>query len=317
MVPSAWVTTALITTGLVGSDFRIYYRAVHAWLAGGDPWEAGYRVSAHFGAPPSSLVPLLPFAVLTEDQAVVVWVVLCGLAGTYVLWRLHLGPEWILFPPLVAGIVSGNPDIPLLALLLSGASWVPSVAVALKAYAIVPLLAERRWGAIAVSAGVVAVTVLAAPGLWVEYVQRFGEISGRLLLESGGGFGALHWWPLVPPTVIALLVIARYDLRAAGWLAVPALWPASEWHWSTFALPVMTPWLGMLLTPDIRGLPAGATWVYAAAVLWHRHRARAQPGHEILTSEESVSQVTLGGAAGRSLSSQGIDAAAERPPGAR
>ncbi|HVA85622.1 MAG TPA: hypothetical protein VNF73_04790, partial [Candidatus Saccharimonadales bacterium] len=38
-------------------------------------------------------------------------------------------------------------------------------------------------------------------------------------------------------TALILLVAVR-DVRAAGWLAVPLLWPGAEYHYATFALPV-------------------------------------------------------------------------------
>jgi hypothetical protein len=117
-----------------------------------------------------------------------------------------------------------------------------------------------------------AAFVVVAPGIWIDYAQRFGEIGARLSAESQGGYGALSWPPLIPPTVLALAVIAHYDLRAAGWLAVPALWPGSEFHWMTLAMPVMTPWLGALLAIYWPGLAAVVTWPYAI-MLWRRARS--------------------------------------------
>lgn len=274
LLVSAW----LVNEGYLGGDFRIYYRAARAWLSGGDPWNAGVHIlgPAHFGAPPASLVPVVPFTFISEDQAVAIWVVLCVLSSLYVIRRLRLGLEWLLFPPLVFGVVSGNPSLPVLALLVAGSSWTAAVAAALKVYAVVPLVGERRWRTVGIALSVLAAAVVLAPGLWIEYVQRFGEISARLSAESVGGYSAVRWWPLVPPTLVALVVIARYDLRAAGWLAVPALWPGSEWHWSTMALPVLTPWLGVMLAIDLRGLPAVATWVFAAVLVIRRHRVSSR-----------------------------------------
>ena len=251
----------------VGCDFKIYHRALELWLSGGDPWSAWVDIAgpAHFAAPPSALFPLLPFAPLGEDVAVDLWMALCVASAVFVVRRLKLPPVWYVFPPLVVGVLSGNPSIPVLALLVAGGPWLPSIAAALKITAVVPLLAERRWRAIGVCAAVLVAMVLVAPGVWLDYARRFGEISSRLAAESGGGFSATFWPPLVPPTLIALAVIARYDLRAAGWLAVPAIWPGSEWHWSTMAMVVATPWLGFLLAPNVRALPAVATWFYA---LW-------------------------------------------------
>jgi Glycosyltransferase family 87 len=282
----------LLSIGWMGGDFRIYYRAMEAWLGGGDPWAAGVAFrAAHFGAPPASLLPLAPFALLSEGQAVAVWEGICVLAALAIVRSLRLGPEWLLFPPLVDGVVSGNPSIPLLALLLAGAPWASGLAVALKSYAIVPLLGERRWKGVAISLIVLLASVVIAPGLWLEYMRRFGDISARLTLESQGGYSAFYWFPLVIPTVIALLVIARYDLRAAGWLAVPALWPASEWHWSTLAMPVMTPWLAIPLALDLHAVPALVTWPYAV-VVWYRARHPGLLGARLRLVRSAVARST-------------------------
>jgi hypothetical protein len=272
----AYAYAAVIArAGYLGADFRIYYRATHLWLAGGDPWSAVVSIfsPAHFGAPPLSLLPVAPFMLLTEDQSAIVFVAICALSGFYVVRRLRMGPAWLLFPPLVFGVVSGNPSIPLLALLLAGTSWASALAVSLKVYAIVPLIAQRRWLDVVVVVGLLAAFVVASPGIWIDYAQRFGEIGARLSAESHGGYGALSWPPLVPPTVLALAVIARYDLPAAGWLAVPALWPGSEFHWVTFAMPVMTPWLGAMLAIYWPGLAAVVTWPYAIMLWWRARRA--------------------------------------------
>ncbi len=257
----------------LGCDFRVYHRALELWLSGKDPWSAVADIGgeAHFAAPPSALFPLLPFAPLGEDLAVGLWLVLCVACAVFVVRRLRLPAVWYAFPPLVVGVLSGNPSIPVLALLVAGGAFLPAVAAALKIYAVIPMVAEKRWRAIAVAVALAVAMFAAAPGVWIDYVRRFGEISSRLTAEAAGGYSATGWLPLVPPTLVALLVIARYDLRAAGWLAVPAIFPGSEWHWSTLALVVATPWLGFLLAPNVRGLPAVAAWVYAANV-WYRSK---------------------------------------------
>jgi hypothetical protein len=118
--------------------------------------------------------------------------------------------------------------------------------------------------------------ILLAPGLWIEYAQRFGEISARLSAEAEGGYGALQTPWLIAPTVVALLIIARYDLKAAGWMAVPVLWPGSEWQWSTFFLPVINPWLGVITATDVRGATAVAVWAYAIVIVWHQLNRRTR-----------------------------------------
>jgi hypothetical protein len=65
-------------------------------------------------------------------------------------------------------------------------------------------------------------------------------------------------------TAAAIGILALIDLRAAGWLSVPALWPSSQFFYSAFALPVMSPILAIGLAVDQRGLPAQVICVYAA-----------------------------------------------------
>jgi hypothetical protein len=68
------------------------------------------------------------------------------------------------------------------------------------------------------------------------------------------------------------------DLRAAGWLSVPALWPSSQFFYSAFALPVMSPILAIGLAVDQRGLPAQVICVYAAWRLARRVGPVLLPG---------------------------------------
>ena len=137
-------------------------------------------------------------------------------------------------------------------LLLAGAGRsgvaADTIAVTLKVYAIVPLLAERRPRRIVYALGLTLATVVVAPWLWTEYLTQFGAISARLERESAGGFSAFYHPVLLVPTAIAIILLWRRDRKAAGWLAVPALWPSSEFHYSTFAQPVMTPILAVLLS---------------------------------------------------------------------
>jgi len=59
---------------------------------------------------------------------------------------------------------------------------------------------------------------------------------------------------LLGVTAVALLILAVRDRRAAGWLAVPAAWPSSQFHYSTMALPVMSPLLAVLLAVPVARL---------------------------------------------------------------
>ena len=145
---SCW---SIPTDGRLGIDGRIYYRAAQAWLDGHDPWLAGVPVSGFrfdFAGPPPTVLAFAPFAVLPEDVFNAVWLTITVAAAVYTIHRLRRPMWWLLFPPLVQGVLVGNPQVLCLAVLLAGSDWLRSLAVPLKAYAALPMLAERRWRAL-------------------------------------------------------------------------------------------------------------------------------------------------------------------------
>src|SRR5438552_8871262 len=122
---------------LVGIDARIYTHAADVWLSGGDPWQAsvdGY----FFAAPPPSLLPFVPFALLGETPSAILWVAGSLAAGVFLVRQLRLPIWWILFPPLINGVLAGNADVILVALLVNAASVGAVIATFLKIYAILP-----------------------------------------------------------------------------------------------------------------------------------------------------------------------------------
>ena len=240
----------------VGIDARIYYRGVVDWLHGGDPWAAAVTAGGatyHYAGSPATTVVLAPAGLLSEDVFTALWLALSAAAAVFVLRRVHLPIWWLLFPPISEALFSGNPQLVVLALLLADRSWLAAVATALKVYAFIPLVGEGRWKAIAAAVAFNVATIAIAPGLWLKYIGDFGMISGRLAQESLHGYSAFYFPGLLVVTAIALVALALRDRRAAGWLAVPAAWPASQFHYSTMALPVMTPFLAFFLAiPELR-----------------------------------------------------------------
>jgi hypothetical protein len=234
----------------LGMDATIYHRAVVAWLEGGSPWDAAVVVGRwpyHYAGTPVTTVLMAPAGLLAEATFTVAWLGLTWVAASWTLRRLGFPLWWLLFPPLAEALYSANPQVIVLALLVANSSIASAVATALKVYAFLPLLGERRWRQVAAAIGLTALTVVAAPGLWLEYVRQFGFISGRLAHEATRGASAFYFPALLGLTLAALAVLALRDRRAAGWLAVPAVWPASQFHYSTMALPVMSPLLAALL----------------------------------------------------------------------
>jgi hypothetical protein len=245
----------------VGIDATIYYRGAVAWLHGADPWSAAVFVggsSFHYAGSPVTTVLMAPGTLLGEQPFTIAWLALTWAAAVWTLRRLHLPIWWLLFPPLAEGLFSANPQIVVLALLVAYGPLASAIATGLKVYAFIPLLGESRWRQVVIAVALNAATILVAPGLWLAYVQRFATISGRLAVESIHGLSAYPVPALLAVTSLALLALAFVvrDRRAAGWLAVPAVWPSSQFHYSTMALPVMTLLLAVVLAVPQMQLPA-------------------------------------------------------------
>jgi len=99
-VISAQRFAVLAGGGAPGFDGRLYREATLAWLAGDDPWSVSIG-GIGFGAPPPTLLAMVPFAVLPEALALIT--LLCvGLVGTALVLRRLGIPLWLLaFPPFV------------------------------------------------------------------------------------------------------------------------------------------------------------------------------------------------------------------------
>lgn len=255
----AWQTWERITFFLerdfpLGIDATIYHRGVVAWLQGTSPWDAAVVVGGwayHYVGTPVTTVLMAPAALLSEELFTMAWLGLTWLAAIWTLRRLRFPLWWLLFPPIAEALFSGNPQLVVLALLVVNGPLASALATALKVYAFVPLFGEGRWRQIGVAVAFNAATFLIAPGLWLDYFRLLGFLSSRLEYESTRGDSAFYFPMLLAFTAAALALLALRHRRAAGWLAVPAVWPASQFHYSTMALPVMSPLLAVLLAiPD-------------------------------------------------------------------
>jgi hypothetical protein len=246
---------------LIGIDARIYYRAAQSFLAGGNPWSAQVD-DISFAAPPPTLIPYLPMTILPEDVFVVLAMAGCALVAVALVRICKLPWFWLLFTPLVESVWVGNPNGLVVLLLLRGLTGGAVLAVFLKVYAIVPLIGEMRLRTVALSLVCLALTLPVLP--WGLYQAQSAQLTATLVEQSQGGHSALSLPILIPFAVLALLSL---DLRTAGWLAVPALWPATQMHYSLLAFPVMHPILGVLFcftTPGGQAIAiiAFAAWVY-------------------------------------------------------
>ena len=169
----------------------------------------------------------------------------------------------------------GNPQIVCLAVLVAGSDWLASLAIPFKAYAGLPLLGELRWRPVAILAGACVLSLAAWPDLWLTYLREFAAVSERLAAQSFGGFSATRDPRLFVITLAALAALALVDRRAAGWLAVPGVWPDSQFFYSEFALPVISPaipWITPLFAAILAagGHPADAVapWAVVAFSAW-------------------------------------------------
>lgn len=88
---------------------------------------------------------------------------------------LRLPWWWLLFPPLVHGIVSGNVQLLLVPLILWRAGWVAGL---LKVYGIVPDALLGHWRQLVALGVALLVTAPILP--WGLYLSRIGEINAAL-----------------------------------------------------------------------------------------------------------------------------------------
>ena len=244
---------SVLVTGRAGFDAELYLAATRAWLAGNDPW---ISIDAQrFAAPPPTLIPLAPFAILPETIGIALLIGLAIAGAVATVRLLHLPWWWLLFPPFLDAAWNGNPQNLLVPLILIGAG---PIAVLLKVYAIVPLALTLRWRALLLTAVALVVTAPFLP--WSSYIAQFGDLSAALAAQSDGGLSAtaLPW--LIPIAVVARLFAGR---ERAAWLAVPAVWPATQWYYSTLAGPALTPVAAALIALPIPGAAVAAVIVVA------------------------------------------------------
>ncbi len=274
---------------VLGIDGRLYYRAAQMWLSGGDPWTAytttntwpasGQYIHFLFTGPPPTVLAFVPFAWIPETPFVIGWFGLTVAAAVYTLRRLHLPVWWLMFPPLAQGIIVANPQIVCLALLLCGSSWLRALAAPMKAYAVIPMVTERQWRALTILVIAGIVSLLLFWPLWRQYIADYAKVQDWIIGATYGGFSAAQDLRLFALTASALALLALIDTKAAGWLAVPALWPAAQYYYATFALPLRSPWLAAALVFGGRPGEATVPWAINAYVacrlmLWLFRRAR-------------------------------------------
>jgi hypothetical protein len=213
----------------LGSDARVYFRAAGAAVSGENPWtvEAG---GVRFAGPPPTLLPYIVLQPLGENAAWAISLVAAAASALLLIVRLHLGPAFLLFPPLVYAVIAGNPEpLMVLALLTAGFRWLGPV---LKVYAFVPLLVLARWRAVAAA---LAVCLLSLP-LWPQFLASLSDLSTTYAAQNGRGFSVVGDPVVAVLVIVGLLILGR---RRGAWLVVPLLWPGAQAHYAVMALPAI------------------------------------------------------------------------------
>lgn len=257
---------------VLGVDARHYQRAATAWLSGADPWlvmESGVG----FAPGPHTLLYYAPTSLLPLWLSEVSWMIAGFCASVWLVRRLRMPLWWVLFPPLAHSIWNGNPQTVVLALLVAGGTAPAVLAVGLKLYAALTLFVRPKD---LVIAGIVLVITL--PILpWGLYLQDAGIIASYLV---GSWDGSAWRFPLlIPPTLLSLWILRR---NGAEWLAVPAIWPATQFYYVAMALPIVVkrPALAALFAlpaPLIVPLASIGLGAWELWIRWQRSHGRPDP----------------------------------------
>jgi hypothetical protein len=267
------ILPSFVVPWLIGSHALIYTDAANQIVTGGDPWASG-PPAAIFAGPPTMLIPFLPFIPLPELPIRVAWIAIDIVVAAWALRRAGMPGYWIAFPPLVQSVVLGHPEVLLLGLLVVRGAW-SGLALIVKPYAAAPLVAERRWTALAVG---VAALVVTAPFLpWPRFVEELPKIRDIIVAQNTGDpvFGD----PI--PMTIAIVAVLALGVRRALWLSVPVLWPYAQPNYKVMTVQAIAPVLAIVWAIPMHGSTLTGIVVLAALVTinrWRRLPAWLQAG---------------------------------------
>ena len=254
----------LVTPTWLGFDASLYAAASAAWLAGSDPWAVS-QAGIYYAAPPPTLLVFMPFASLPPLTVSVIWILgsfaLAGLA----IRSLRLPIWWMAFPPLVDAALVGNPDAAVLALLVVGGGRLGALAPFFKIYAVVPMIGERRWRQVGLTGALLTATAFVLP--WATWFADLPVITANLASTAAFQTTSVYGSPNL--MAIAIVVLLAMGMRRAGWLAVPLLWPSTQFHYMAIAVPGLTPYLALawcIPMPEARLAATGAFVIYQRVV---------------------------------------------------
>jgi hypothetical protein len=252
---------------LLGSHAWIYTDAARALFAGGDPWRVGPPAGVVAGPPPM-LLPFMPFVGLPNEVIAAIWLVASVVALVWLLWKLGLPGYWIAYTPFFAVVVLGHLELLVVILLFYGGR-LGGLAAIVKPYMGFALVAQKRWGAIAVAAVAVLVTAPFLP--WGLFIQERDFIAANLARQYAGD--SVFGNPIL--MVIAVVALASLGWRRALWLGAPLLWPAAQQGYKLMAVPLMTPVLAVFWALPFPG--CALLGVVAQAILERVDDRRALP----------------------------------------
>lgn len=252
-------------------DARHYQRAASAWLAGGDPWAVVEGVGGNYASGPHTLLFYAPTSLLPLSVSVAFWMILGLATSVWLVRRLGVPVWWVLFPPLMHAIWNGNPQTIALALLVLGGPLAAIGAVGLKLYTGLALVRQPRTLVIVGIALLVALLFLP----WQLYLADGLGIGDHI--NSAWNGSAWRVPILIPPTVLGLWILRR---QGAEWLAVPAIWPATQFYYVAMVLPaiVKRPFLAAIFAVPAPLIAPVAVMAMAGWEAWsRRRRAKGHP----------------------------------------
>ncbi len=194
-------------------DARLYLEATRAWLDGGDPWDV-QLAGNYFAAPPPSLLPLAPIAMLPLDVGVAILASLVIVGAVATVRLLDLPWWWILFPPLVQCVLSATST----ALLVPAdpASRAARSRPLLKVYAGRAAGHPRPLAGRAAAGVVVLATIPILP--WATYLADLAAITAAWPIRPKYHAAAVVLLVLPRRLVLAAAVVVGRD--RAAWLVV-------------------------------------------------------------------------------------------------
>jgi hypothetical protein len=338
LVPGLIVLSAL-SAGTFAFDFLAYHAAAQRVLAGERLYDPSVQVTGGFGLfyyPPPFVLFMLPFGLLPSGLASGIWLglSLAMLVAAIAILPVRAGVRWAtllaagLSWPVAYALKLGQVGPLLLLLFAIGWRWLDRPArfgVAGALGAIVKIqpglvlawaLLTRRWMAVAIGAGVLALTALAAtvvaggPSVWTDYVALLRNVSDPITTPHNFTPGAVAYQsgaPVVAAVAIQLassiaavgaVIVAALRLRpdASFLVAVVASQLLSPVLWDHYAMLLLLPvaWLlerrqwwaiAIPLSMSVLLLPVGLPpiivpvgfWVAMLALLAIAWRQRAEP----------------------------------------